>query len=248
MTKRSNPSQRATTGRESQSVQVGRDMKGAIVGQGGIHIGDGNSGGISITTLAAGDEPRPTFQVESRKRVPLSSRVLGALATLVTLIGFGTGAYSLRDLAALFRGVGSDGVTSPLASAPQVLLPSPGVTIVALLLIVVGALGFRFVHFLGRHLLHLPRWSGARAWAGIKNERGVTHPYSMRLVMECPRVECQGRAMRFRRVPATWVATGNPLKPRHVTSWSSVAQCPRDSRHDLAVDLADNDFDHALAR
>jgi len=224
--------------RHGQQVNVGGDAHGPIIGRGGIHIGDGNSG-IVITGFADGDHPKREFTVAKSSRIPIASNWIGIISGLATIVGFVTGATSVSRLVSQLRG-GLSGAT-----------PEPGVVIgifVAFGLIAIGISGFSAVRFLGRHLLRLPRrWRG-RAWAGIKEESGRTFPYRLRLAAECE--HCPGRKMRFAQMPETWVdhyKDGRRTR-REVTKWMPVAVCSRNSEHRVRVDISGNDFDSALQR
>lgn len=231
-------------GDSNQQVQAQGDVSGPVVGPGGsfdgVHVGGSNSGTITITTFAAPGNPQQKISIKEARRFPAPTSVIGVVSGLITITGATTGVFSFNDLLAVWQAGELNLLDAAAPSAYWWLLAS-------VLVVVVGIQGFRFVAFLRRHVLWLPRWSALRARAGLRTANGRTYPYSLRLAARC--ADC-GSTMKFRRMPTKWVDhyQGATHTARTVTERPPVAQCKRDPRHWVEVDIARNDFDKPLER
>lgn len=224
----------------NQQVQAGRDVTAPVVGPGGFYIGDGNSG-ITITSVASDGQPKRTFNIKTKMRLPTPASVIGVTSGVLTIVSFVTGYSSVTKLFTDFpRGdVGTSGV------------PSEAWWLLGSLLILAASISlFYFWRFVRRHVLWVPKSSLFPAWAGLKEGSGRTYPYALRLSMKCP--SCTDRKMRFKRVPTRFNVvsdqrTGRVLK-RVPIGWEAMAVCSRYKEHNLRLDLADNDFDAPMER
>ncbi|QWL28565.1 hypothetical protein E2R33_08130 [Rathayibacter toxicus] len=225
----------------NQHVQAGNDITGPIVGHGGIHIGDGNSG-ITITSLATPDRPKETFDIVKRTRIPVSTSVIGALSGILSIIGFVTGASSFPEL--ITRPI--NGTFTDLSGFSVLCVQFLGSLVI--LAIALALLGWW--KFLRRNILWLPKSPIFRAWAGLKEETGRTYPYALRLAKKCP--NCADRNLRFMRVPIEYLEFRNPqtgeITKRVPTKWEARAVCSRYENHYMRINLAGNDFDRPLRR
>lgn len=225
----------------NHQVQVGGDLTGPVIGQGGINIGDGNSG-ITITSIATTGQPKRRFDIKKKTRIPVPASAIGLISAILSIVGFTTGATSIAQLVTLAR----RGTLGALRGTP----PQFGWLMVALVAFALSAFTFMFWRFLRRNVLWLPKRWVFRAWAGLKEESGRTYPYALRLSMLCP--SCAGNQLRFNQVPIAFTdiidsGSGNVIK-RVPSGWGAKANCSRYAEHSLSVDLADNDFDAALPR
>ena len=226
----------------NQQIRADGDVTASLTKDGGINIG-GDNHGVVITSVPRAEEPRYTFDITKKTRIPTPAALIGVVSGLITIAGFVTGGFSIKQLVDVFVSGNGVDLTSGTPKGYWWLL-------VSILAVAIGIIGWSFFRFLRRNVLRLPkRWWFFRGWAGIKEENGRTYPYSLRLAMWCP--NCKNQKLRFQQIPATWVDfydnTGKRTK-RDVTKWASMAVCPRDEAHSIAVDISGNDFDDALPR
>jgi hypothetical protein len=226
----------------NQQIQADGDVTAPLANDGGISIG-GDNHGVVITSVPRAEEPRYTFDITKKTRIPAPAALIGVISGLITIAGFVTGGLSIKQLINVFMSGNGFNVMSGTPKEYWWLL-------VSVLVIAIGIIGWSFFGFLRRNVLRLPkRWWFFRGWAGIKEENGRTYPYALRLAMRCPK--CKSQKLRFQQIPKTWVDfydnTGKRTK-RNVTKWASMAICPRDEAHSISVGISGNDFDEALPR
>lgn len=227
------------SGDDNQQVQAHGDVTGPVIGRGGIHIGDGNSG-ITITSIASPGRPKRTFEIKKKTRVPVSSAAVGTVASALAIVSFATGATSIADLVGRIQ----QGGIAAASTAPT------GWLFGAAVLFAVAMMLFALVRFLRRHVLWVPKSSLLPAWAGLKEQSGRTFPYALRLAMKCP--SCSNEKLRFKQVPTRFneiidLRSGKLVK-RTPAEWTPMAACRRYEEHNIPLDLADNDFDVATKR
>lgn len=225
----------------NQQIQTGGDVKAPFARGGGVAFG-GDNHGIVVTSVPTSDEPRHTFDIVKKTRIPTPAALIGVVSGLITIAGFVTGAFSVKQLVDIFASGSGFDISAGVPTAYWWL-------IVSVFVIAISLIGWSFFRFLRRNVLRLPKHPFFRAWAGIKEEDGVTYPYSLRLAMRCPK--CKNQKLRFQQVPETWVDfydnNGKRTK-RDVTKWMPMAVCPRNEEHSIRVDISGNDFDEALPR
>ncbi|MDJ0357664.1 hypothetical protein QMG52_16575 [Paenarthrobacter sp. PH39-S1] len=225
----------------NQQIQADGDVNAPSAMDGGVNIG-GNNFGVVITSIATADEPRRSFEVSKKTRIPIPASLIGTVSGVITIAGFITGGFSVKQLIDVYlSGNGFDAVGG-LPHGPWWFLGS-------MIMIVFGLIGWLFFRFLHRNVLRLPKLWIFRAWAGIKEENGRTYPYSLRLSKRCP--ECRNQKLHFQQVPEKWLDfydNTHTHTKRKVTDWASLAVCPRHSEHSIPVDISGNDFDEALPR
>lgn len=225
----------------NQQIQTGGDVHAPFAEGGGVAF-SGDNHGIVVTSVPTSDEPQHTFDIVKKTRIPTPAAFIGVASGLITITGLATGVSSVKQLVDIFTsGRGFDASTGVPGEYWWLL--------VSILAIAIGLIGWSFFRFLRRNVLRLPKRPFFRAWAGIKEEDGVTYPYSLRLAMRCPK--CKNQKLRFHQVPETWVdfydENGKRTK-RNVTKWAPMAVCPRNEEHSLRVDISGNDFDEPLPR
>lgn len=225
----------------SQQIQAEGNVTAPFAKGGGIAIG-GDNHGVVITSVATPNEPKYTFDIVKKTRIPTPAALIGVISGLITIAGFVTGAFSVKQLVDVFTSGSGFDVSSGVPKEYWWLIAS-------VFTIAVSLIGWSFLRFLRRNVLRLPKRPLFRAWAGIKEENGRTYPYSLRLAMRCP--TCKNQKLRFQQVPESWVDfydnSGNRTK-RNVTKWAPMAVCPRNEEHSIPVDISGNDFDDALPR
>lgn len=226
----------------SQQIQAEGNVTAPFATDGGIAIG-GDNHGVVITSVPMPNEPQHTFDIFKKTRIPTPAALIGVVSGLITIAGFVTGAFSVKQLLDVFTsGTGFD-VSSGVPTEYWWLMAS-------VFTIAISFIGWSFFRFLRRNVLRLPKRPFFRAWAGIKEENGRTYPYSLRLTMRCPK--CKNQKLRFQQVPAGGydlidTQTG-ARKKTVVTKWAPMAVCPRNEEHSIPVDISGNDFDDALPR
>lgn len=225
----------------SQQIQAEGNVTAPFARDGGIAIG-GDNHGVVITSVPMPNEPQYTFDIVKKTRIPTPAALIGVVSGLITIAGFVTGGFSVKQLVDVFTSGNGFDVSSGTPKEYWWLMAS-------VLTIAISFIGWSFFRFLRRNVLRLPKRPFFRAWAGIKEENGRTYPYSLRLAMRCRK--CKNQKLRFQQVPETWVdfydSTGNRTK-RDVRKWAPMAVCPRDEEHSIPVDISGNDFDDALPR
>lgn len=225
----------------NQQIQTDGDVTAPFAKDGGVAFG-GDNHGIVITSAPTPDEPQHTFDIVKKTRIPTPAALIGVVSGLITIAGFVTGAFSVKQLVDVFMSGSGLDVSSGMPKEYWWLVAS-------VLTIAISFIGWSFFRFLRRNVLRLPKRPFFRAWAGIKEESGRTYPYSLRLATRCPK--CKNQKLRFQQIPETWVDfynnTGKRTK-RDVTKWASMAVCPRNEEHSIPVDISGNDFDEALPR
>lgn len=225
----------------NQQIQADGDVTAPFAKGGGVAFG-GDNHGIVITSVPTPEEPQHTFDIVKKTRIPTPAALIGTISGLITIAGFVTGSFSVKQLVDVFMSGGGLDVSSGMPKEYWWLMAS-------LLTIIISFIGWSFFRFLRRNVLRLPKRPFFRAWAGIKEENGRTYPYSLRLAMRCPK--CKNQKLRFQQTPEAWVDfydnTGKRTK-RDVTKWAPMAVCPRNEEHSIRVDISGNDFDEALPR
>lgn len=226
---------------DNQQIQAHGDVNTSSATNGGVSF-TGHNQGIVITSVPTSEEPEHTFDIPKKSRVPVPASIIGVVSGLITIAGFVTGGFSVKQLVdIMMAGAGLSAMSGP----PPVFWWLIG----SLLAIGFGLLGWTFFRFLRRNVLRLPKRWLFRAWAGIKEESGRTYPYSLRLAMRCPK--CANQNLRFQQVPADGYDIVNlntgARKKRVVTAWASTAVCPRNEQHSIPVDISGNDFDEAFS-
>ncbi|WP_194947952.1 hypothetical protein [Actinomyces trachealis] len=233
----------ARTGDGNQQVRIGGDNHAPVTVAGVLAVGGDVGGDITIQSTPNHEGETHTFNISKKVRIPISSTMIGVISGLISILGFATGLNSVKEYLTALR---SSTFPAELLSynnyLTHLLLP--------VLLITLGALGVRFFKFLRKNILWLPKSWILPGWAGIKNEKGRTFPYLLRLSLKCP--NCTNQKLRFKRVPKEWVElydtrTGRQMK-RTVRKWGPMAVCPRNEEHSLDVDVSGNDFDQPLPR
>lgn len=226
----------------NQQIQTDGDVNAQTAAGGAIIIG-GDNHGVVVTSLPTRDEPQYTFDIPKKTRIPTPASLIGTVSGLITIAGFATGAFSVKQIVDMIMShAGFDIMNGP----------PPGYwwLLGSMLAIFIGLAGLSFFRFLRRNVLALPKWWIFRAWAGIKEENGKTYPYSLRLAMRCPR--CKNKKLRFKQVPANVYDIIDletlAQKGQIVTKWAPMAVCPRHEKHSIPVDISGNDFDEALPR
>lgn len=228
-------------GSGNQQIQTKGDVTAPFADNGGVSFG-GDNHGIVITSVPTQEEPRHTFDIIKKTRVPTPATLISVASGLITIAGFVTGGFSIKQLIDVYKSGSGFHASSGVPTAYWWLSGS-------LLAIIVGVVGWSFVRFLRRNVLRLPKQWLFRAWAGIREANGRTYPYSLRLSMRCPK--CNNQKLRFQQKPEEWVDfyDGNGIHTkRDVTKWASMAVCPRNDKHSIRVDISGNDFDEALPR
>lgn len=225
-----------------QQIQADGDVTAPFAKDGGVAIG-GDNHGVVITSATTPDEPKYIFDITKKSRIPAPAALIGLISGLITITGFVTGGFSVKQLIDVFRSGESLNVGIGMPTEYWLLFAS-------FLTVAISFIGWSFFGFLRRNVLRLPKRWFFRAWAGIKEENGRTYPYSLRLAMRCPK--CKNQKLRFQQVPAGGydlidTQTG-ARKKTVVTKWASMAVCPRDADHSIPVDISGNDFDDALPR
>lgn len=225
----------------NQQIQTDGDVTSPFAKDGSVAISGDNHGAV-ITSVPTPEEPQYTFDIVKKTRIPTPAALIGVVSGLITIAGFVTGGFSVKQIMDVFTsGSGFDG-GSGIVTAYRWFLAS-------VFTIAVSFIGWSFFRFLRRNVLRLPKCHFFRAWAGIKEENGRTYPYSLRLSMRCPK--CKNQKLRFQQIPETWDDvydnTGKRVK-RDVTKWASMAVCPRNEGHSIPVDISGNDFDEAMPR
>ncbi|MGR4009866.1 hypothetical protein [Leucobacter sp. 1207-22] len=225
----------------NQQIQADGDVTAPFAKDGGVAFG-GDNHGIVITSVPTPQEPQRTFDIVKKTRVPTPAALIGTISGLITIAGFVTGAFSVKQLVDVFMSGSGLDISSGMLKEYWWLMAS-------VFTIAISFIGWSFFRFLRRNVLRLPKRPFFRSWAGIKEENGRTYPYSLRLAMRCPK--CKNQKLRFQQIPETWVDfydnTGKRTK-RDVTKWASMAVCPRNEEHSIPVDISGNDFDEALPR
>lgn len=226
----------------NQQIQAEGEVSAPFAVRGGISIA-GDNHGIVVTSVPSDEHPPQTFNIAKKTRIPTPTSLIASMSALVTLIGFFTGAVTVKQFVdaihSAARGLG----------LPAVGAESYWWAVATALAIGLGALGLQLVRFLRRNVLRLPKHWTFRAWAGIREASGRTYPYSLRLSMKC--AKCANQKLRFMQIPARWTDyfDGNGTRTtRSVTEWASMAVCPRDDTHSVRVDVSGNDFDQPLPR
>ncbi|PKQ30739.1 MAG: hypothetical protein CVT62_12385 [Actinobacteria bacterium HGW-Actinobacteria-2] len=225
----------------NQQIYTHGDVTAPFAEGGSISIG-GDNHGIVITSVPTPEEPQHTFDIIKKTRIPTPATLIGVVSSLITIAGFVTGGFSVKQLIDVYKSGGGFHGSSAVPTEYWWLFGS-------LLAVFVSLIGWSFARFLRRNVLRLPKQWFFRAWAGIKEANGRTYPYSLRLSMRCPK--CKNQKLRFQQIPEKWVdfydGNGTHTK-RDVTKWASMAVCPRNEDHSLRVDISGNDFDEALPR
>ena len=163
----------------NQQIQTGGDVKAPFARGGGVAFG-GDNHGIVVTSVPTSDEPRDTFDIVKKTRIPTPGALIGVVSGLITIAGFVTGAFSVKQLVDIFASGSGFAISAGVPTACWWL-------IVSVFVIAISLIGWSFFRFLRRNVLRLPKHPFFRAWAGIKEEDGVTYPYSLRLAMRCPK-------------------------------------------------------------
>lgn len=225
----------------NQQIHTHGDVTAPFAKDGGISFG-GDNHGIVITSVPTPEGPQHTFDITTKTRIPTPAAFIGVVSSLITIAGFVTGGFSIKQLIDAYRSSGAFNGSGASTAEYWWLFGS-------VLAIIVSFIGLSFAMFLRRNVLRLPKLWFFRAWAGIKEASGRTYPYSLRLSMRCPK--CKNQKLRFQQVPEKWVdfydGNGKHTK-RDVTKWASMAVCPRNEEHSIRVDISGNDFDEALPR
>lgn len=229
-------------GGANQQIQAAGKVTAPFAVGGGVSIA-GDNHGIVVTSVPSGEHPPQTFNIAKKTRVPIPASLIASMSALVTLVGFFTGAVTVKELVDSFQST-VRGLALPSLDSETFWWIAA--TVVAFGL---GALGLQLVRFLRRNVLRLPKRWTFRAWAGIREASGRTYPYSLRLSMKC--AKCANQKLRFMQIPARWTdffdGNGQRTK-RSVTEWASMAVCPRDDSHSVRVNVSGNDFDQPLPR
>lgn len=229
--------------RNNQQIHAEGDVFAPYAVDGGVSI-IGDNHGIVITSIPTPEEPEHTFDIVKKTRIPASTTFIGVISGLITITGFVTGGFSLKQIIDMILA----------GTAPTILsegLPREFWWLVASIMTIgISFVGWSFFKFLRRNVLRLPKNWLLRAWAGIKEANGRTYPYSVRLAKSCPK--CKNQKLRFQQIPEDGydvvdLQTG-ARKKRVVTKWASMAVCPRNAEHSIPVDISGNDFDEPLPR
>lgn len=227
---------------QNQQINANGNANTASATTGGISI-TGDNHGIVVSSIPTPAEPKRTFTIAKKTRIPASAPLIGTVSGLITIGGFISGGISIKQLVdATFTGDFFDPNGGPHAATWWAFG--------SLIFIVAGIAGLVLFKFLRRNVLHLPKHRFFRAWAGIKEESGRTFPYSLRLRGKCDK--CANQNLLFTMVPSDGhklvdLETG-AIKKHIVTKWAPQATCPRDDSHSIPVDISGNDFDASLAR
>lgn len=229
-------SKSARTGDGNQQVRIGGDNHAPVTVAGVLAVGGDVSGNITIQSTPNYEGETHTFNISKKVRIPISSTTIGVISGLITILGFATGLNSIKEYVMTLK---SSTFPTELPSynnyLMHLLLPVP--------LITFGTLGVGFFKFLRKNILWLPKSWILPGWAGIKNEKGRTFPYLLRLSLKCP--NCANQKLRFKRVPKGWVEFYDGRTGR---KWGPMAVCPRNEEHSLDIDVSGNDFDQPLPR
>lgn len=227
---------------DNQQIQADGDVNAPSAATGGVSL-TGDNHGIIVTSIPTSEEPQHTFEIPKKTKIPMPASFIGTVSGLITIAGFVTGGFSVKQLIDTFKASTSFDVMGGPPQAYWWLLGS-------IFTIAIGLMGWSCFRFLRRNVLRLPKRWIFRAWAGIREGNGRTYPYSLRLAMSCPK--CKNQKLRFQQVPADGydiinLETG-ARKKSVIMKWAPMAVCPRNEDHSLPVDISGNDFDEALPR
>lgn len=213
-------------GDDNQRVQVGGGNHAPVTVAGGIAVGGDVSGGITIQSAPDREGEVHTFDIAKKVRIPVSARTIGVVSGVISIVGFVTGLGSIYEYIQVVTSM-----TGPVD--PLYFVRGIAGLLLVLLSVRVLVLGAKCCSFLQKNILHLPKRWFLPAFAGIRNERGRTFPYLLRLSLKCPK--CADRNLRFKRV-------------QNGREWMAMAVCSRYGGHSLPVDISGNDFDRPLPR
>lgn len=216
----------ATAGDGHVQMQVEGNSYGSVTVGNGVAVTGVVNGGVTIRSGPDREGQVHRFDIARKVRIPVFAEAVGAISGVISIIGFVLGASSLGE--SLKAVLSVRGWVDP-AHSVRIFIG----TLFIVLSVYILVLGVRCCSFLRKNILHLPKRWYLPACAGIRNERGRTFPYLLKLSLKCPK--CANRNLRFKRVQ-----DGN--------LWIPMAVCTRHGSHSLPVDISDNDFDRSLPR
>ncbi|PDQ34396.1 MAG: hypothetical protein B5766_11315 [Candidatus Lumbricidophila eiseniae] len=124
----------------NQQIQADSDVTAPFAKDGGVAFG-GDNHGIVITSVPTPEEPQHTFDIVKKTRIPTPAALIGVVSGLITIAGFVTGAFSVKQLVDVFTSGSGFDVSSGMPKEYWWLMTS-------IFTIAVSIIGWSFVRFL----------------------------------------------------------------------------------------------------